>query len=439
MSNKVIMKDAHFKELMRGGSIAFVLKVIGMLISFILMYFITNNFGAAQYGVLMLITSLLSISMLIIRFGTNTSLVRIIGDLQISSNIGYVNDIFLKSILITMPIAIVSFFLFILNADFLSELLYDKTIYNYKIRIGALSLFPMLILGLVAATLQGMKNILVYSFLNAIIPQLIFLLSLLVNKIVFQSDYDLIAVYVVSVYVSSMVAFVFYLIYFRPYKIIKSEHSIKSIINLSFPMLIAGSLTVLMTWTDILMLGYFDNNSNVGIYNVSSRIATTVGVIIISVNAIATPKFAELYAHEDISGLEKFVKQTTKLIFYATLPVILVIMLTGNQILSLFGNEFIAGYTVLTILIMGQFINAISGSVGYILQMTNNQKINQRILMISVVVNVILNYFLIPLCGMNGAASASMISMSFWNIAMVLAIKKKFNFWTVYIPKLLKR
>ena len=57
-----------------------------------------------------------------------------------------------------------------------------------------------------------------------------------------------------------------------------------------------------------------------------------------------------------------------------------------------------------------------------------------NILFVGAVINVILNYNLIPKYGINGAAFASVASLSFWNLSMVYMVKRKFGFSTIYIP-----
>ena len=57
--------------------------------------------------------------------------------------------------------------------------------------------------------------------------------------------------------------------------------------------------------------------------------------------------------------------------------------------------------------------------------------------------NVFLNLILIPdsnhlsgfgISGINGAAFAFMCSLSFWNLSMVFIVRKKFGFYSFYIP-----
>ena len=102
--------------------------------------------------------------------------------------------------------------------------------------------------------------------------------------------------------------------------------------------------------------------------------------------------------------------------------------------MGLFGQEFKVGVTAFIFLSFGRLISSFSGSVGNILQMTGNQNIYGFILLIGALLNVVLNYMLIPKYGINGAAIASMSSLIVWNLGMVLSVKKKFGFYTFYIP-----
>ena len=66
--------------------------------------------------------------------------------------------------------------------------------------------------------------------------------------------------------------------------------------------------------------------------------------------------------------------------------------------------------------------------------MTGKQLVAQNIVLIGTILNIILNALLIPIYGINGAAIASMISVSFINLSSVFYIKKEFGFVTIYLP-----
>ena len=153
-------------------------------------------------------------------------------------------------------------------------------------------------------------------------------------------------------------------------------------------MLFSGSFLMLMSWTDIIMLGIYETEESVAIYSVALRIAGLTSLTLVAVNTIAAPKFIEFYFQKNILGLEKIVKQSSKLIFLTSFPLLIVYFLFPKFIMGLFGSEFILGSSVLIIISIGQFINAASGSVGSIMQMTDNQKKFQNIIIISAIINI---------------------------------------------------
>ena len=122
------------------------------------------------------------------------------------------------------------------------------------------------------------------------------------------------------------------------------------------------------------------------------------------------------------------------MIFWSSLPLVIVFFIFPEFLLGLFGEEFKVGVTAFIFLSCGRLISSFSGSVGNILQMTGNQNIYAIILLIGAILNVVLNLILIPLHGINGAAIASMSSLIVWNLSMVLVVKQKFGFFTFYIP-----
>ena len=74
-----------------------------------------------------------------------------------------------------------------------------------------------------------------------------------------------------------------------------------------------------------------------------------------------------------IIDFEKVVKLSSKMIFWLSLPILLLIALKAEFLLKIFGLDFIEGKTALYVLLFGQFINVLCGPVGYILMMTNNK------------------------------------------------------------------
>jgi O-antigen/teichoic acid export membrane protein len=110
-------------------------------------------------------------------------------------------------------------------------------------------------------------------------------------------------------------------------------------------------------------------------------------------------------------------------------------VLAGKPILALlFGQEFTIAYAAMVFLVIGQFVNSISGSTGSFMNMTGKEKILRNIIFFSAVINVTLSLALIPSFGLKGAAIAGMTSLCFWNICALIYIKSKFGKTIGYFP-----
>ena len=212
--------------------------------------------------------------------------------------------------------------------------------------------------------------------------------------------------------------------------------SYRTIYDLSLPMLMTTSMAVIIGNTDVVMLGAMRTEAEVGIYQIAVKVGMLASFVLNAINAMAAPKFSELYHAGKHDELIEVTRQSTRLIFWTTAPIIAVIILGGPWLLAIFGEEYVAGYGALVLLGMGQFINAISGSVGYYLSMTGAHKAFRNIVTVGALVNVFLNGLLIPRWGLEGAAFASMVALASWNLASVVYIRLKYGFLILYLPGL---
>lgn len=200
--------------------------------------------------------------------------------------------------------------------------------------------------------------------------------------------------------------------------------SAKAILKRSAPMAISAASFLLMQSLDVLMLKQFDNYAVVAVYSIAVKLTLLLSVALASVNAVLAPKIAEDHNLGDQKALAIKVKKGTRLIFFSTAPAIVILALGADWILSWFGPAYTAAKTPLLILLMGQAVNTLCGSVGVYLNMTSKQKAFQWIVASALLLNVVLNAYLIPIYGMNGAAWATAASMMAWNIIAVIYVYK---------------
>ena len=443
---KNALKDKDFSEIIKGSGISFFLRFGGLAVGYLLTLLIANLFGANGLGDYVLAITILRLFTLLAKLGLDTTSIRFIAAFASQDKWTSIFR-FRKQVISILSISSIVASLLMY---FLAEPIADLINANYKyIQLSAFFVLPMAFFMLHYESLRGLKRIAAFSFFYMMAQGLFTIVSvLIIHQFTISSNVPIYA-YLVSVFIVSILSFLSF-----KYSLKKSAkgkesaekelRSYSEILKISVPLMFAQSVQFIMAWTDKLMLGAIDtpnvslglttNSSEVGIYHTAFKLSMFAAVALMSINSIASPKFAEMYASKNKEGLKKIVHQSTKMIFWVTLPLVVIFFSIPDFLLGLFGEEFKVGMFAFILLSCGKMISAFSGSVGNILQMTGNQNILARILFLGAIINVLLNLILIPKYGINGAAIASTISTVFWNITMVFAVKKKLGFYSFYLP-----
>lgn len=294
----------------------------------------------------------------------------------------------------------------------------------------ALISLPMLSLtALRQGTMQGFGRVVISQVPEKLIQPLSFLLFLL--TFYWTGTQDLNAQWVILLRVSSIVlAFVVGNVFLA--KTIPAAvkgaiptYSIRRWIKSCLPFVLISSTFVINRKTDILMLGALQGTASVGIYTVVNRGSDFIPFILVAVNASIGPSIARLYRQGNLAGLQSLITKSTRLIFWYSLAVMLLLTVFGQWFLLIFGRTFVTGYTTLLILNLGKLFNAASGSVGLLLNMTGNERASAFAVGVSAVMNIVLNALLIPRYGTEGAAIATSSSFILWNgISLYVARKR---------------
>jgi len=187
----------------------------------------------------------------------------------------------------------------------------------------------------------------------------------------------------------------------------------------ALPFALLAGISVINSNIDVLMLGFFVSDADIGIYRITTRIATLVAFALTAVNAVFGPNISALYAKADFAQLQNNASKAALAALVLAFPCFLVFSFAGYWVLLLFGEEFTRGTNLLTILSLGQLGNALTGSVALLLMMTKHAKKAANSLLFSVLLNVLLNSLLIPIYGALGASIATSSSMVLLNVVNV--------------------
>jgi len=198
--------------------------------------------------------------------------------------------------------------------------------------------------------------------------------------------------------------------------------------EVSHQLFLMAVIGVMLARFDILLLGWFVPVEEIGVYNVSARLAELTSLALVVSNLIVAPMIAGYYQRHESDRLQRLLTFSGRLVAATTLLALLAVVVFGEWVLGWYGEVFTGGYEVLLILSAGQLLNALFGPVGYLLIMTGHSGVALRIYAIAAVVMALLAILLTPLYGMIGAAVASAIGVVIWNILMCNYIIRHMGF-----------
>jgi O-antigen/teichoic acid export membrane protein len=194
-------------------------------------------------------------------------------------------------------------------------------------------------------------------------------------------------------------------------------------------MIVASFMRYLNTWASTLIVGVFLTTGAVGIYNSAARTALLASVIINASNAIFSPIIADLYRRNLMQDLARLYKDVSRWAFTVNLVFFLSTVLLAKDVMSVFGPKFVAGWPVLIIVAGAQMFGASVGSTGRLLAMTDRQWIVMYTTVGTVVLNLMLNFLLVPIYGIVGSAAATAAAMAATNAVTLAAVRRSLGLW----------
>jgi O-antigen/teichoic acid export membrane protein len=429
------IKDTQIKELLKGSSLSLVIKIGGVAASYVLSLLISMRYGAKGFGIYSLSLTVLWVLGLTGLMGFNLAVLRFIPQFISEDNLHKIKVLYKDILQLTAPISLfLSIFLYIFSYKIAVVVFNDDSLFIAFRMISFL--IPLFVINQInIEVMRAFKHIKLSEYLrNLNVPLFNILFFVFINLLVI-SYYTAVLSYCFAILISFLLSVYFVGRKLRSIPQKKGGYlSKKELLRISFPMMVTGFMNLIMGNIDTIMLGIFSSTENVGIYNIAFKVASLMIFSLTAINTIVAPMFSELYWSNKMVDLKKVVKFSSKLMFWTSAPLFVVLVVFPEFVLGLFGNEFEIGKNALIILAIGQFINAVSGSVGFLLNMTGKQHIFRNIFLIATLINLILNFILIPKYGIVGAAIATMTSVVAWNIVSVIYIKLEYNIKTFYLP-----
>ena len=388
------------------------LRISGIILMFFLSLFLTNSFSAEIVGQYDFVRSTLMILSGASLLGTNQAIIYYSGVLTSNKSFGSIKSIYFKmNFLILTACAVLYMPMLMIEKETINQIFNKQGAYELvNLSLRGLIFYSITMLNI--DTIRALKHTVISEAFRNLFRYTPFFIFSVILYIIDQPE-DLAVWFLNSFIVLFIIStIVVYSLFFKKDfpKTVHDHFSSIDILRTSYPMALSAISYFLMQSTDVLFISAYDTFESVAYYSIAVKLATVTALALISVNIVIAPKIASIYNDKNFSELKLILKKATRINVLISLPIIILLICFSEYILSMFGINYILAKNALWILLIAQFFNSITGPSALYLNMTGRQKKLNVILLISLIINVVLNIFLVPTFGMLGAAIATTTS-----------------------------
>jgi O-antigen/teichoic acid export membrane protein len=426
------------KEVAKGGGIAFVYRLMGLGLTYGIMALIAREYGASANGYYNLFTAWMAVLGVIATLGLSASNVRSVAEYRARNEWGKLRPLHDGVTRVVLGVSVLmSLILFALRqvAPASGPL---SALGSTPVVIMACALPFAAILLVNVEFIRGSKRIAISELLRSPAVLVVAFAGCGIALLFQHGPRTPSIAHAIGFGICAIISFVVVRRWLakvqRDQQPVLHPIDMREHLSLALPMIITSLVTTLNGRLDTIMLGWYALPAIVGIYGTAVKISVATEFVISSMKTISMPKIAEEFHAGRTDELKDTIHFSSGIIFWLTVPVTIILLVFPAEILNLVGPGFDEGATVLRIMAVAHFISAASGMVGAFMNMTGNQKVFTRIVVVSVLLNLVLNMLLMPRYGMEGAAWATAVSLALWNVAGAVYIKRKHDINMFYWP-----
>lgn len=260
----------------------------------------------------------------------------------------------------------------------------------------------------------------IYKFSNFLILLLIFL-----SLISFSTFISLYA----SLFLLRTILFAVF--HYSNHKIVKPDFSIlnkKNILislNYSFFMFFGGLAGILTKTIDKLMLGSMLSVESAGIYTIVITFPILIQTVGSAFSLTANAQIARFWQKGDIESIGSLYRENAGIQMFLGFFLFGTFSIFGRELLAFIGDEYLIAYYAFILLMLGELANVSAGVCAGIIMYSSFYKYDLYVRIFLIVITVSTNMIFIPIWGLNGAAFATSLSLTLYNVMKITIVKVK--------------
>ncbi|MDX1670951.1 MAG: oligosaccharide flippase family protein [Balneolaceae bacterium] len=214
---------------------------------------------------------------------------------------------------------------------------------------------------------------------------------------------------------------------FRPGFRLMAPKKMKTLSTYGLYAFLGGVATIIVGNIDIIMLGALAGLEDTGIYGIAFYIGSVIAIPLKSIQKISSPIVANAFRENDLSLIETIYKKSSINQIIAGGLLFIGVWANLDNLAAILPQNYYAGGAVILVIGAANLFNMATGINGSIILNSKLYRFDLYSTIFLVIVTIGLNYYLIPLYGILGAAIATAASIFLYNLIKFLFVQIKFS------------
>jgi O-antigen/teichoic acid export membrane protein len=404
-------------------------KFTGALVSYALTVYISGVYGNEKLGYFSFFLSYALIFTLFMKFGTDIFLMKWVSIYSANKEEGKAKFMYLKLLQYHVVAgALITLLGYICTPWLINRFFPAYPDYRF-FQISILSVFFANLHILHYEFLRGKQKLIAYTFYHTASIFLITLLLLLLLRVFhWEGDRNLEYAYLSACIVSFIFSFLHVSKYIKRQPSLQIEgFSIIHSLTKGFPYFSNNAIFILIGTLDIFMLSQYVQPEMIGEYAMIVKFAGFVSFPLIVMSANFSPQMVTI---SDPQMLQRKIFRITGWVTAGSLFVYLLLFFLNAPITAFLHIDDVSWFWVFGWVGLGYVFSAVCALNEVAMQMLGQEKLYQKIMFVTMLLNFVLNLLLIPTYKASGAALTTFITLVFWNAVTVYFVKKKLHLST---------
>ncbi len=379
--------------------------------------------GETYYGLTGYILSTANVIMPLMAFGVHNTLVKFFTAYSTEKEKGqFLSFVLLLPFLFLIPMLILGTLSYEYIATFLSQ--ENPIIYDYVWQIPVIGLcmgYFEIFYAWVKVHMQSVFG----SFVKEVVLRVFITIFLLAVYLGWMSPLVFINT-LMGIYLATTLVMFFYAMKVKKVSFsLQFPSNTRQILTYSVFIILSGSIATMLLDIDKNMIGQYTKIENIAYYSVAIFIATVISVPSRAMHQITYPITAKLMTENKHDELNELYKKASITLQIVGGLVFLGILLNIHQLYLLLPENYRGGVFVVFTIGFSKYFDLILGNNNAIIFNSKYYKMVLFLGLLLAVLAVTLNMIFIPKYGINGAAIATLISITIYSIAKLLFVVVK--------------